>query len=307
MKKLLLLFLIATIINGAVFIFRDHFIYQPYSSYTKLYAPCNNECRKKWDDFLLPYSNGALAEARNLLAALHLDTAQPVDQLTMIGKHLRQKFGKQAGYPAEIIHRAAPLDQYKILASDTSQKLWCGTWAQMVSFFGWSQGIVSRNIEIMKPGDHHVLNEYYLPDKRQWAMVDLTHDVVRAEKNGRLLNTIDFVHALARPDSVIIFTGGGQKIPLHQFSQLSSIRSYYGNDFDYYFYHTTHSDVAYRSIDKIKRYFLPDSWYEIYTAKPDSNVAFYVKLGLIVGWLILGSLILVKRFHDRSKRSTERI
>lgn len=307
MKKLLLLFFIATIANGVIFIFRDYFTYQPYSSYAELYAPCGDECKQKWDNFLLPYSGESIAEAKNLLAPLRLDTARPTNRMKLISEHLRQRFAKQTGYPTDIIHRSDPIDQYKILSADTSQKLWCGTWAQLVSFFGWSHGLVCRNVEIMKPGDRHVLNEYFVPELKMWAMVDLTHDILFAEKNGTILNTVDFLNALETPDSVTIFTGSNESILLSQFVQLPTIRSYYGKNFDFYYYHTTHSSIAYRPADKVKRYFLPDSWYEIYTAKPNSNVLFYVKLVFIVGWLILGSLILVKRFHDRSKRPTERI
>jgi len=307
MKKLLLLFILATIANGVIFIFRDKFIYQPFSSYTELYAPCGDQCRQKWDDFLLPYSNNTIAEGKNLLAPLPLDSAQPLDRLKLINGHLRQRFGKQAGYPADIIHKSNPVDQYKILSSDTSQRLWCGTWAQLVSFFGWSHGLVYRNVEIMKPGDRHVLNECFVPEVQNWVMVDLTHDILFAEKNGKLLNTVDFLNALEAPDSVRVFTSSNEPIPLSQFAQISSIRSYYDKNFEYYYYHTTHLQIAYRPIEKVKRYFLPDSWYEIYSLKANSNVPFYVKLFFIVGWLILGSLILVKRFHDRSKRPTERL
>jgi len=298
MKKVWLLFISVTLLNGIIFLFRDYFSYHPYSTKEELYAPCDENCREKWNDFLLPYSNEAIAEAKAILNPLRIDTTSTIGKLKLIGTHLRNKFGKQGGYPSDTIHRADPLDQYKILSNDSSQKIWCGTWAQLISFFGWSQGIVNRNIEIMQPGDRHILTEYYVSELRTWAMIDLSHDIVLAQKTGKPLNTIAFLDALKTPDSIEVLTGSGEFKPLTQLPGFESVHNYYRKEFDYFYYHNTHLAIVYSPAAKFKRYFLPDSWYEIYSFNSKSNWPFYVKLVFMVTWLILVSLILIKRFHD---------
>ena len=100
-----------------------------------------------------------ISEAQQLLKPLRLDTAGTLSKIKAIGHHLYVKFHSQAGIPGDRMHRANPVEKYKLLTADTSQKLWCGTYAQMFSLFCFSQGILTRNVEIFKPADHHVLNE----------------------------------------------------------------------------------------------------------------------------------------------------
>lgn len=299
MKKLLFFFGLSTVINVIIFFYRDYFQYTAYSTYADLYGECGQDCRSKWDDFLTPYPATAIAGARKLLNPLPLQPDSAQRNLKQIVQHLYQRFHRQAGDPNNNIVLADPVQFYKLASIDTTQKLWCGTWADMVSFFAWSHNIVSRNVEIMRPGDHHVLNECYLPEKKQWAMVDLTNNIVLAVKEGRLLTTQDFIQALPHPNTVSVYTGDGITKNLHEMPELAQIRDYYQAGFSYYYYHVSHPDAIYTTGSRLKRYFLPDSWYEIFSPLPKAPVLFYVKLFFIVSWVILGSLILVKRYYDR--------
>lgn len=130
-------------------------------------------------------------------------------------------------------------------------------------------------------------------------MVDLTNNIVLAVKEGRLLNTQDFIQALSYPSTVTIFTGDGTTKPLSEMTELDQIQHYYQAGFPYYYYYVTHPDGIYTMGARLKQYFLPDSWYEIFSPSPKATILFYVKLFFIASWVILGSLILVKRYYDR--------
>ena len=293
MKKRYLLLALLTILNILIYFFRDSFQFVKYSTYTELYAACDAACRDKWDDFLLPYSEASLAEARRIAKPLHLDTGTTFSKINAISQHLYLKFHKQSGYPQEIIHRSAPVEQYKILSADTAQKLWCGTYAQMVSFFCWAHGIISRNVEINKPGDHHVLNECYLPETGTWMMVDVTNNIASAEQGNKQMNAQDFVAAFEKKTAFTVRPAG--TLQQKPFTDVG-LKEYYSSAYPFYYYHAPHLSLVYRTQEKIKRYFLPAYWMEIYTTQPRGNFLFYAKLFFIGLWLILAGTIVFKRF-----------
>lgn len=297
MKKLLLFFLLVTAVNAGLFIFRDSLQYIRYSTYEELYAPCNEACTKKWGRFLEAYSGASLTEARRLLRPLRLDSASTLARIEAIGHHLYIKFNGQAGYPQGIIHTAAPLDLYKILSADTAQKVWCGTYAMMFAFFCWSQAVVCRVVEIYRPGDHHMLNECWVPETKQWMLVDLTTNVAGAEADGHLLNTQDFVKALAKtPGLYLISADSAQRRLSSALEQKRVLTSYYRPAYPFVYYHLTQPGVLYRPLEKAKRYFLPHYWYEIFSPETKSNVLFWAKPFFAALWLILAGLLLIKRF-----------
>ena len=307
MKKWLLLFAVLTLVNAVIFLSRDHFRYIHYATYDDLYRECKEDCVRKWDDFLLPYPKTSITEARILLNGLPFDSSTTLANLKILGSHLYGRFHGQAGYPGDAIHFADPLAQYQILSSDTSQKLWCGTWAQLFSFFGWTHQLVIRTVEIFDSANHHVLNECYLPERKQWVMVDLTGNIVLASKANRLLNVQEFIGALSHPEVVSVLTGNGEWVPLNQMKEWSFIKKYYQPAYSCYYYHLTKASVVYSTTARIKRYFLPESWYEVYSKEKRFPVLFCIKLFFIVAWLITGSLPLVKGIYDRSKRYTEKL
>ncbi len=297
MKKLWILFLLLTVINALLFVFKDRLQYLKYSTYNELYAPCNESCKEKWGAFMRPYNQASLNEARRLLQPLGLDTASSLSKIIGIGHHLYTKFNAQAGYPKGALHYAAPLDCYKILSADTAQKVWCGTYAVMFSFFCWSQNIVCRNIEIFKPGDHHMLNECWVPEINRWVMVDVTNNIVRAEKSGQPLNTQDFVKAIGQPGSIALLSAGTmERKSLSAFEQSGGVNAYYNAAYPFYYYHLTQPSEVYKPVEKLKRYFLPYYWYEIFSLEPKNNAFFWAKLFFAALWLILAGAMLTKKF-----------
>jgi hypothetical protein len=71
------------------------------------------------------------------------------------------------------------------------------------------------------------------------------------------------------------------RVPEH-----SSLPEYFRNDYALYYYHRVDNSKVYTFNNKIARYFLPISWYDIFDEKVRSNALFYLKLTLILLWII---------------------
>lgn len=295
MKKLLASLLLVTAVNIGIYIYRDAFQFVKYSTHKELYGGCDASCRDKWDDYLLPYSEASLAEGKALLHSLRLDTGSTLSKVSGIGRHLYQKFHRQAGCPADTIHRSAPLQQYKLLSADTAQRVWCGTYAQMFSFLCWSEGIVCRNLEIFKPGDHHILNECFLPEVNRWMMVDVTNNLLWAKEDGRLLNAQEYSRAIASPKSLVVQTANSAAPqPFAGFEHTRGTKNYYRPDYPFLYYHAPHLNLVYAPAEKWKRYLLPVYWYEIFSPVEKGNFLFWLKPVFLALWLILAGTTLLK-------------
>lgn len=293
-KKTAALFIILSLVNLLVFLFRDYFQYQPYASITSLYRRCDQVCMEKWAGFTEDYPSSDLTEAKQLMDSVLANTEPgTLAKSQKIARFLVLRFQNQLGTPSAALLRAPPLDQYKMLSASDSLQLWCGNFAQLFSFFCWSEGIACRNIEIMNPGDHHVLNECYLPETGRWVMVDLTNNLlfVRNKKN-QLLDLVNFRHQVqnglsvqverAAGDTVIAGTGG------------LAIPGYYLADHSLYYYHRVDNAKIYAAKEKIARYLLPVSWYDIFDDQDRNNYLFYLKELLILLWITAGFILLLK-------------
>ena len=293
-KKIAVLFVILSLVNLLVFLFRDYFQYQPYAGMTSLYRHCDQACMEQWRTFTEDYPSRDLAEAKQLMDSVLGNTgAGSFAKAQKIARFLVLRFQKQLGTPSDALLKAPPLDQYKMLSASDSIQLWCGNFAQLFSFFCWSEGIACRSIEIMNPGDHHVLNECYLPETGRWVMVDLTNDLLFVRnKEQQLLNLVNFRYQVkngfsvqaerAAGDTVIAGTGG---LPLP---------GYYLADHPLYYYHRVDNQKIYAAKEKIARYLLPVSWYDIYDDQDRNNYLFYLKELLVLLWIAAGFILLLK-------------
>jgi hypothetical protein len=293
-KKTAVLFIILSLVNLLVFLFRDYFQYQPYASFTSLYRRCDQACMEKWSRFTEDYPSRDLTEAKQLMDSVLANTEPGALAKTQkIARFLVLRFQKQLGTPSTALLTAPPLDQYKMLSASDSLQLWCGNFAQLFSFFCWSQGIACRSIEIMNPGDHHVLNECYLPEMGKWVMLDLTNNLlfVRNEQK-QLLDLVNFRHQVkkglplqverAEGDTVISGTGG------------LALPGYYLDDHPLYYYHRVDNLKIYAAKEKMARYLLPVSWYDIFDDQDRNNYLFYLKELLILLWIAAGFILLLK-------------
>src|SRR5688500_14291464 len=168
-KKVTIIFLFLTIINIVIFVFRDHFMYRPFSGYKELYECTDADCLEKWSQYKDDYPIEELKKAKHISdSVIGNSSLNTEEKIWKIGSFVHNRFKNQMGKPNQEVLSASPMNQYKMLGSSDSLKLWCGNFATIFSYLCWSQGIITRNIEIMNLADHHVLNECFIPATNQW-------------------------------------------------------------------------------------------------------------------------------------------
>ena len=288
-KKLInLSFLLLTAINIGVSVFRDRFHYKPLSSYSSLYGTCDNSCENKWGQYKDDYPVEELAEAKKISDSLLVTEKTTYGKIIGIAKFIYEKFHKQSGKPTSDLLDDSPLTHFKKLSAFDSLELWCGNFAQMFSFFCWSQGIVCRNIEILNPGDHHVLNECFVPEEGRWIMVDVTNNMLLVQStSASILNLEDFQKNIRTNGPIIAARTPEDSITLQTMSKNESfIKNYYLKENPAFYYHRVDNEKVYSAGNKIKRYLLPVSCYEILNDKGESNFPFYLKASFMVLWII---------------------
>ena len=285
-RFLLILFLVFTGINILVFIFRDHFQYRPISSYRELYQTCDRECAGKWSRFIDDYPREEFAEAKQIMDSVLKDSLSGFDKVLLTGSFLYEKFHRQLGVPSSELPPLSPLQQFKLLSADTSQKLWCGQFAAMYAYFSWTQDIACRYIEMMKAGDRHVLNEVYIPEIGRWVMLDLTHNIMATRNgNGTFLDLLAVRDSATKNAQLTVYRndkGGWEKSPVNA----RELPAYYQHQLPLYYHYRINNEAVYGIREKINRYFFPDSWYEIYSIEGGNNQLFQVKRILFALWLL---------------------
>ncbi len=293
-KKILIVFLGVTIINFVIVFFRDHFAYKPYASYSSLYSLCDSPCVLTWKHFIQDYSPEELDKAKMIMDTVikHKD-AVTYSTIEETGKFLYNKFHKQDGTPYGNILKATPLEQFSILSSDNSAKLWCGNYAEMFAFFCWSQNIVCRVIEIFNEGDHHVLNECYIPEDDQWVMVDVTfNQLLTKNKTNRFISLVDFRNLLIKGEPLFELKASEDTVIIKKIDTTDQyIKNYYKKEKPICYYHEVNLKKVYNSFSRIKRYFLPVSWYDVYDRNKGSNLPFYIKQFFLLIWLFVFVLL----------------
>lgn len=276
-----------TAFNILIFFFKHHFQYQPYSTYEELYKKCDRDCQLKWGRFKNSYLQDELKEAKRILQdSLNFSTQlTQVEKIERISKFVYRLFQKHQGLPTLEFQIWSPLKQYHSLCLRNEGKLWCGNVAHIFAFFCWAEGIVTRNVEITQPGDHHVVNECYLENEGKWILADVPHQLVLIKnQDHQYLNLQDFRSALLKNETLLNYSETTNRI--------NNLRNqyyahYYIGDYPHYYYHVVNDGDIYSPKSKIKRYILPVSWYEVYDSSPQSNFPFHIKQAVLAIWLIL--------------------
>jgi hypothetical protein len=296
LKNHIAVLFILSIINLIIFVYRDKFTYHKYATYSSLYSSDTLRWKKIIDD----YPRQELREAKGIIDSLHINNQSTSIKVQEIGKFLYNAFKKQLGKSSNQLIAASPLAQYKILRSSDTIELWCGNFAEMFTFFSWSMGITSRVVEILNPGDHHVLSECYLPETREWAVTDLTnnHLLIRKSDSRGYANLLDLRDSPA--EIILSLQATDTSIAWHPFDA-TFYRKYFGNHNPIYYYYRTNNSEVYRPIEKIKRYFVPDAWYEEITQGRLGNWAFYARQFFILLWLISVILLIAQLISSKLK------
>lgn len=300
-KKAGWLLAVFTIINLVIVYFRDAFQYQPYTSYAALYQPGTAAYSEKWTQVPKNIPKEELAEASHILHT-HTDIARKTttqEKVLAIGSFLRQNFAAQYGTPAQNTLGLSSMALYHTLLQSKETKLWCGQFGSMFLLFCWSQNIQCRYIELFQPGDHHVVNESFLPELNQWVMTDVTFNTLLAQDHeGQLLNARAFYEKVNSNEEIYRWSQDSNGLMRNRLNKnLPFIQRYFRKDCPYYYYNHTDLKQAYRPSEKVKRFFLPVSWYEIYSTNQQSNLPFWVKIGCIIAWLCCLGLFITRHFR----------
>ena len=192
------------------------------------------------------------------------------------------------------------MKQYRMLCASDTFELWCGNFAEIFSFFCWSQNVVTRNIEILNPADHHIVNECYVPETRKWVLVDPTNNLLQLKSSQGILNLQSFIQAIQKKAEITVLkiSDSLTKFPLD--SSAKYVRNYYNGHFPCYYYHRIDNKKAYQVSNKIKQYLLPVSWHDIYDNNGHGNFAFYLKVFFILFWLISFFVFIIRRTKFRT-------
>jgi hypothetical protein len=290
------LFFVLTIINLAIAFYKNKFIYHKYATPSSLYSADT----LKWKNLVYDYPDQELIEAKRVLDSLSdFKNKSTSSKVLEIAKLFSQRFHDQIGKPSPFAPPVSPLNQFKNASASDSMRLWCGDFASMFAFFCWAEGIPCRVIGIMNPGNHHVLNECYLQESRQWVLADVTtnHLLFFNKSRNRFENLLNVRDSLL--DSLQSFQLNGGEIVTTPFAG-GFYNRYFGNGKPVHYYYRINSSEIYRPNEKIKRYFLPLVWYEEVSRTQPSNFWFYVKEFFVLLWLISLAVVIKKMARSKS-------
>ena len=299
-KFIWIAFVFLSIINAVIYLNRDHFKYQSYPAIGKLYEPCDEACIKKWKQFKDDYPLEELESASKIMdTVLNGSDSSVKNKVIRIGHFLFRKFKEQQGTPTAELLAKSPFQQYQSLALSANEKAWCGNWANMFAWFCWSKGISTRIIEIMRPGDHHVVNEFYDPATNSWIMTDLTNNMllIKNEK-GEELNLSAFMDLAEKKSTVNVLRSGEQGISQDLLLLPNdSISHYYNKSYTLHYYYRNNLKAVYSGSSRLKRYLLPHSWYSVVEPGEEqpTNTGYYIKIFFLFAWVLTGLALLFSK------------
>lgn len=282
-RKLPLIVLgLLSVINAVFMLRRQSTDDEPRRSEAALYNSPGLEWNRYFTDFPKTGQQQTIRFTDSLLQG-H-DTSR-FNKIRLIGSFLYQEFAPQLGKPSGQEDYSDPWEMFSYYRADRSRKLWCGHLSMMFTYFCLAQGIETRMIELMKEGDHHVVNECYLPASGNWVLVDLTYDQLFVSHDDHLLGLAAFRRMQGRSDvllNVQVTAGGNRQLRM----DTGYVRNYYAADIPAYYYKTVNPAVVYSTTAKIKRYLWPDPWYFVLSERPAVVFPFYLRLGLLAAWLV---------------------
>ena len=301
-KKPIFLLFVLTAINAVIFIYRDHFQYHPYTSYNSLYAKCDENCKTKWSKLSEIFQKLEIKEANDILKS-KTDISEKkgtLERIQTIAAFIYNKFHLQYGRPSDSVMPLSALKKYKLLVQSPKEKIWCGDFASMFLLFSRSQNILCRVIEIYSSEDQHVINECYVPELNQWILVDATYNTLTAlSHSNQYLNAQNFRKLVNSDVPVFRISSVGNQNKINTLDKnLAFVANYFKPDNDYYYYYSTDLNAVYKFKEKLKRYFLPVSWYALYKEQKKSNAAFYLKFFFSFLWIIIG-LVTISFYFKR--------
>ena len=274
---------------------------------TLLQAQGINNLDKWKDDEVISSPDEAAAVAAVLKDSMKVtDNETTVEKIKKIGCYLGFKLFPSRGTPSDSLGN---LSVYKkFTAALTGSPIWCGNYTMIFNLFALKAGIKTRHVEISKtwgtvPGNLHVFNEYYIPEQKKWAAIDLTfNNIFYTDTKGNLLNAVQVKNA-GKQDSTI------KVLRPHSATELVAERfdlqeplffETYSADNDLKFYlslNYNESNVFYK---KLLRYFQIKYYYESYSDNSQvENRKFWQKQLFLLLQLIMTVLLVLALLLNR--------
>ncbi len=207
-----------------------------------------------------------------------------IEKIKKLGRYLGGRIGRSRGLPTDSIVALPVFQQYK--AALAGDHIWCGIYAQIFDLFANAAQIKSRYIEIKRSygsvsSGVHVFNEYFIPEQKAWAAIDIMfNNLAYIDGAGKYLNGVEVKNTDPANSSVSVLQGSvTDTLAALPFNQMEpAFFDFYAHDKNLYFYYASDSSQVYSFKEKLKRYFIEESWYEVYS---DNNLInnrpFYIK------------------------------
>lgn len=289
-------------INILIFLFRNHgFEYRHYLSAAAAGVVCDEACINKWTNPNAAYTAKELAEARQLLQEnIRIDSMLSAEEkIIAIGGWLREELSKQTGQMNDSVNALPALQQYYCFKNNRQYSYDCGNVQTLFSFFCTAARLPCRNFQNIQLSndslayDSHVANEIYIKDYQKWVLSDPFQNHLLVKKNNIPLSAAEYLdYNIAGGQDTVVFIQNSGGLPLADTVTPAGFKkdTYFNKNYILHFYKETPNQELYSFANKLKRYFWPHSWYEIYAPQQkNTNFLFRIKqiaALLLGGWLI---------------------
>ena len=264
---------------------------------------------EKWQQNKLPATARELAAISSVIKDSIKLTASDnsLSKAQKISRYLCSRISAARGIMSDSVLHLSVCEQY--YAALASHKIDCGAYSNIFSLFATQAGITNRVIEIQHRygtfnTNIHLFNEYYIEETGQWAATDIMlNNINYFDAAGKFLNGVE-IKNWSRTDSTAYVTqvqAGSDSVSVSRFSNLTpEFFHYYSRDKDLYYYYSNNPGQVYSTSDKLKRYFLKDAWYEVYSdVSIADNKLFYLKQLLLLTWAIIFAVFIAGLFSKK--------
>jgi len=259
----------------------------------------------RWNDNEIPVSATEKDSIKKILEdSIGIrETETTVEKIKKIGAFLGYRLLNGGGLPPKGVRALSIFGQYRAVCS--GQKIWCGNYALVFNLFARAANIRSRDISISRfyggvEGNLHVFNEYYIPEQRSWAAIDLMfNNIGYVNAAGKLLNAVEVKNADPADSSIKVLQAiAKDSLVTKPFSSLGSdLFEFFGRDKNLTFYNSVYKGNSNSFKEKMSRYFTQCSSTEMYSDSiANDNLKFHIKqllllLEMIVLLWFIGLLI----------------